>query len=330
MNSSSDSRFEISTADNATTPDSFAEEVRKGLCKHPKSLPSRFFYDATGSQIFEEICTLPEYYLTRAEREILQNHADDIVSRMPSGATLVELGSGSAEKTALLIAAFLGREPELTFVPIDISRSALEDSCPRLLQQHPGLRVSAFEGEYESAIEQLHERTREPLLVLWLGSSIGNLNRSEAHGFLGRLTGNLAPEDRLLIGMDRRKDAASLEAAYDDSAGVTARFNLNLLERINRELGGGFDLSRFRFRARYLEGPGVVESHLVSLERQEVEIRALEARIAFEAGEAIHTENSFKYDGDDIEALAGAAGLVLEKSWSDSQHRFELNLFAPL
>lgn len=322
-------RFSLTTAP-ASARRSFAEEVARGLLTRPKTLPSRFFYDAEGSEIFEEICEQPEYYLTRAEREILAEHADAIAGRMPRGTALVELGSGSAEKTRLLIEAFLRRDGELSFVPIDISRSALEKSAEVLLERYPELSVHAVAAEYEAGIARIRALERQPVLVAWLGSSIGNLGRKEAAAFLGRIRPELQPEDRVLVGIDLRKDAETLEAAYDDARGVTARFNLNLLRRINRELGGGFDESGFEFRARYREHQGVVESHLVSRRAQRVRIEALDASIDFQDGETIHTENSIKYSQDEIEELAREAGLRREREWRDAGDRFSLSLFAAL
>jgi L-histidine N-alpha-methyltransferase len=217
--------------------------VRRGLSKSEKSLPSRFFYDEVGSDLFEQICEVPEYYVTRAERSILQEHSEAIIGMVPDNASLVELGSGSAKKTQLLIEAFLSKQDEVVFLPIDISRAALIASAEQLLVDHPALSIVAVEGDYARGLEAISPLDHGPRLILWLGSSIGNLGRDEAARFLLELRSDLGPEDRLLVGIDLRKDGATLEKAYDDSEGVTARFNLNLLDRINRELGGSFSTS---------------------------------------------------------------------------------------
>ncbi|HWP35288.1 MAG TPA: L-histidine N(alpha)-methyltransferase [Thermodesulfobacteriota bacterium] len=307
----------------------FARDVAAGLTRTPKRLPCRYFYDREGSLLFEEICRLPEYYLPRAEREILERRAPEIAALLPAGAALVELGSGSATKTRLLIEALLRRQGKLRYVPVDISRSVLEESARALLADHPRLAITAIAAEYEEGLEVLRRTPLGPKLLLWLGSNIGNLERPEAAAFLRRLRDLMAPADRLLVGVDLRKDRAVLERAYDDAQGVTARFNLNLLARINRELGGRFDLDAFRHRAVYDEAAGRVEMYLVSTRPQRVAIERLGLEVPFAAGEAIHTENSYKYAPDEIEALAAAAGLRLERLWLDDGQRFADVLLGP-
>ena len=308
--------------------DGFAEEVRRGLSKSEKSLPCRFLYDEVGSALFEQICEVPEYYVTRAERSILQEHSEAILEMLPNDTALVELGSGSAEKTQLLIEAFLAKQDEVVFLPIDISRSALEASASQLLADHPSLSIVAVEGDYVRALEAISPRDHGPRLILWLGSSIGNLGRDEAAEFLSELRSDLSPEDRLLVGIDLRKDRETLEKAYDDSQGVTARFNLNLLDRINRELGGSFDTELFEHRATWQEEPGRVKSDLVSLQAQTVKIVGLDLVVEFDEGEAIHTEYSYKYSTDEIDSLAAEALLSRERTWLDAEGRFSVSLFA--
>lgn len=322
-------RFRLIAQQAQVAPPSFAEEVHRGLSAASRSLPCRFFYDAAGSKIFEEICDLEEYYLTRVERSILREHARNIGERFGEDIELVELGSGSAEKTRLLIEALLAQQQSLVYVPIDISRGALEECSESLLRDHPQLEVHAICSEYEAALAILSEQRTAPRLILWLGSSIGNLHKHEAEDFLAQICARMGEADRMLIGIDLRKDRERLERAYDDSKGVTARFNLNLLVRINRELGGNFQPEQFEFRAQYLEGTGAVESSLVSLRDQEVAIDALESSFSFKRGEAIHTENSYKYSVDEIEALADGAKMVCETRWLDPESLYSLNLFAP-
>ena len=285
-------------------------------------------YDEVGSSLFEQICEVPEYYVTRAERSILQERSEEIIEMLPNDTALVELGSGSAEKTQLLLEAFLAKQDEVVFLPIDISRSALDASARQLLADHPSLSIVAVEGDYARGLEAISSRDHGPRLILWLGSSIGNLGRDEAAHFLSELRNDLSPEDRLLVGIDLRKDRETLEKAYDDSEGVTARFNLNLLNRINRELGGSFDTELFEHRATWQEKPGRVKSDLVSLQAQTVKIVELDLVVEFDEGEAIHTEYSYKYSTDEIDSLAGEARLSRERTWLDAEGRFSVSLFA--
>jgi dimethylhistidine N-methyltransferase len=307
----------------------FARDVRAGLLARPKWLSCQYLYDAQGSRLFEAICTLPEYYLTRAEYEILQAHAADLVRRLPEPVTLIELGSGSAVKTRLLIAALLARQKTLQYVPIDISHSALEGSAQRLLPEYPALTITALRAEYHEGLRYLQTRHTQPRLLLWLGSNVGNFHRAEAATFLREVRQTMTSADRLLMGIDLRKERSVLEPAYDDARGVTARFILNLLARINRELGGHFDLSTFRYRAVYQEQAGRMEMSLVSQVAQRVRVDRLELEVPFEAGEAIHAENSYKYSFEEIETLAAAAGFRIETQWLDGQKRFSANLLAP-
>ncbi len=307
----------------------FANEVSTGLTASPKRLPCRYFYDRDGSLLFEAICELAEYYLTRAEREILQQRAKEVASEFSGRATLVELGSGSAMKTRILIEAFLRRQGDLRYVPVDISRAMLEETSLALLEDYPALHVIAIAGEYSDGLRELGAMSRDPMLILWMGSNIGNLERPDAAAFLRRVRETMAPGDRLLVGIDLRKDRAVLERAYDDSRGVTAQFNLNILARINRELGGHFDLTAFRHSAVYDEEVGRIEMYLVSTRQQRVPIDRLGLEVPFATGEAVHTENSYKYSVAEIETLAAAAGLGARQQWFDVDRRFSVNLLAP-
>lgn len=322
-------RFAIIEARDNTYRAAFAQDVRAGLLGHPKSLPCRYFYDAEGSGLFEAICELPEYYLTRAEREILVERSAELAARFPTEITLVELGSGSAAKTQILIEALLRRHGALRYVPVDISREMLQESARGLLARYPDLRIVAVAGEYRDGLQHLNSPAGRRTLILWLGSSIGNLERREAGAFLHQVRDAMRPGDRLLVGIDLRKDSDILVPAYDDAAGVTARFNVNLLARINRELGGRFDLTRFRHRALYNEVDGRIEMYLVSTGAQRVAIDGLDVEVAFAAGEAIHTENSYKYSLAEIDALADQADLRIEAQWFDAGRRFSLNVLAP-
>src|SRR5262245_6484452 len=314
--------------ENAAEEESFAAAVAAGLARRPRSIPCRFLYDEEGSKLFEEICELPEYYLTRAEREILVARADRVAARFDAPITMVELGSGSSAKTRVLIEACLRRHGSLRYLPVDISRGMLEASSLALLERYPMLEVRAIASELGAALPHLGRESSRPKLVLWLGSSVGNLRRDEAAAFLARVQEAMHPGDALLIGIDLRKSRSVLERAYDDAAGVTARFTLNLLQRMNRELDARFDLRRFAHRARYHEDEGRVEIEIVSRRAQRVAIEALDLEIDFARGEAIHTEDSFKYSPAEILALASAAGLRVEESWLDRAARFSLSLLA--
>jgi dimethylhistidine N-methyltransferase len=308
----------------------FAADVRKGLLQSPKRLSCTWLYDEIGSRLFEEICALPEYYLTRAEREILAVRARELALMLPGETAMIELGSGSSAKTRLLIEAFLARHPRLVYLPIDVSRAMLVESCRALAAQWPGLEVEPIVADYQRGLERaFSSEPARPKLLMWLGSSIGNLSPAEAVTFLSRLRERAVAHDRLLLGIDLRKDRMTLERAYDDARGVTACFNLNLLARINRELGGRFDLQRFRHMARWDAGSGCVSMHLVARGAQRVAIERIGLQVDFSDGESIHTESSFKYDLDAIERLAVDSGFAVERRWLDRGQRFSVHLFRP-
>jgi dimethylhistidine N-methyltransferase len=321
-------RLELVTLPESAS-ESFAQDVVRGLSAREKRLSCHWFYDERGSQLFEEICELPEYYLTRCERSILAVRAAEVAGRFEGPCTLVELGSGSASKTRLLIEAFLARHRRLVFAPIDVSKTMLEESAALLLEDYPRLEIRAFAGRYEPGLDRLARRGVSPKLILWLGSSVGNLDRLQAAHFLRRVRAGMQGADRLLIGIDLRKDRRTLEAAYDDGQGVTARFDLNLLARINREHGGRFDLASFRHRATWRADVGRVDSHLVSLVAQTVRIEALDLDVEFAPGEAIHTESSYKYSQGEIEWLARSSGMAREACWLDDERLYSLNVLAP-
>ena len=304
----------------------FARDVRAGLCSSPKQLFPKYLYDALGSRLFEAICEVPEYYLTRAEHEILSTHADDIVAAIPDSDTLIELGSGSAEKTRQIIEAQIRRHRQLLFIPIDISASALKESSEALLGSYPELRIRAYAADYFQALEALPSLGPRPVLVLFLGSNIGNFEPDEAQNFLRAIRRVLRPNDALLLGADLKKDRAALEAAYNDSLGVTRAFIVNELEHINRELGANFDLWAFGLRSFYNESRGRVEVYLESLRSQDVEIRDLDLSLRFAAGERIHVENAYKFDLKDLNRLAAETGFNLARTWLDKENRFSSNL----
>ena len=306
-----------------------AEIVSSGLSRPQKSLPCHLFYDKRGSQLFEDICALPEYYLTRSEREILEAHAEEIAAQFGGRPMLAELGSGSSAKTQVLIEAFLRRHGRLRYAPIDISPTILEESALVLLDRYDTLEIIAIAAEYRRGLEKIDRQANRNKLILWLGSSVGNFSRKDAGQFLRGVHGHMSADDRLLVGVDLRKSAAILEPAYDDQAGVTAEFNKNILRRLNRELQANFDVNAFAHRAVYVETEGRVEMHLVSERAQCATIGTSGETFQFEAGETIHTENSYKYSFEEMNELARLSGFHPKKRWTDSADLFGLNLWAP-
>jgi L-histidine Nalpha-methyltransferase len=304
----------------------FAEDVRKGLSAEPKRLLPKYFYDELGSLLFDAICLLPEYYLTRAENEIIERYADEIVSAVDGPTTLLEMGSGSASKTKLIVEALLKKQNDLLFIPVDISASALDSSSRILLQSFPRLRIEAYAADYFDSLSALSTKKLGRTLALFLGSNISNFGRDEAPAFLRALRQVLGEGDALLLGADLKKDRSVLEPAYDDALGVTAAFNLNLLARVNRELDGNFNLNNFKHHAFYNEEIGRVEIYVESTRPQAVRIEKLGLEVQFRAGERIHTENSYKYDLHDIDGLATQTGFVREQTWLDFEQRFSSNL----
>lgn len=313
----------------ASGHDALIEGVRLGLSSRTKTLPWEYFYDENGSQLFEAICRLPEYYLTRTEDAILRQHSDEMVAGWTAEPAMIELGSGSASKTRRLIAAALRRYGRLHYVPIDVSPTALVESAQELVRQFPALSVTGYASSYRGALHSLATRIASPRLWVFLGSSLGNYLPKEAVELLSQLAEAMSSDDRLLLGTDLAKDAATLEAAYDDAQGVTARFNLNLLARINRELGADFDLDGFRHRAVYRPDRERVEMHLVSRIDQVVTIPGAGLTVRFSAGECIHTESSHKYTVERLADLARRAGFSEEAVWTDRQGLFRVQRWRP-
>ncbi|HEV2852890.1 MAG TPA: L-histidine N(alpha)-methyltransferase [Thermoanaerobaculia bacterium] len=331
---SSGERFSLRRAPGERARRTFAEDVRAGLAARPKFLLPKYFYDELGSRLFEAITALPEYYLTRAETEILREHAGEIAGFLNGPVRpvrLLELGSGDSQKTRLLIEALLARQGSLEYLPIDISEAAVEASARVLLAAYPDLRVTAHVGEYQQALRALRGETGQApgrTLVLFLGSTLGNLDPEDRPALLRDVRGLLAPGEAFLLGVDLKKSEDVLIPAYDDPLGVTAAFNLNLLGRINRELGGDFDLAAFKHRALYNREAGRMEMHLESRRAQTVAVRALGIEVSFEAGETVHTESSYKFDRAQVAALAAETGFELARTWTDSGGRFASSLLA--
>jgi dimethylhistidine N-methyltransferase len=303
------------------TQSQLAVDVRRGLIRTPRSLPPHIFYDAAGTRLFEEICELPEYYVTRSEREIFQRYAAEVATQMAPVDHVIELGAGSASKTGLLLAHLASRQPSLTFHPVDVSGEALMLARASLWKLIPTLKVRPFEGLYGDAIRTL-SRLQGRKVVLFIGSSLGTFEPATAAQFLRDVRAGLNAGDALLLGTDLPKDRSLLIPAYDDRQGVTAAFNRNALTRINRELGGTFDLRKFRHVALWNEAESRVEMHLESESKQEVRIDALGLRIPLERHERIHTENSYKFSPEAVRQLLAQAGFSVESVWRDGHGWF--------
>jgi L-histidine Nalpha-methyltransferase len=300
------------------------DEVLTGLEQPQKHIPCKYLYDERGSRLFERICELEEYYPTRTELGIMESNAADMARELGAGCLLVEYGSGSSRKTRLLLDHM---ERPAAYVPIDISRETLHRSARALATAYPHLEVLPVCADYTEPVE-IPESRRAPLRrgVYFPGSTIGNFTPADATAFLCRMAGLAGARGGMLIGVDLKKDSRVLELAYDDPRGVTAAFNKNLLARLNRELDADFPLERFRHRAVYDANAGRVEMHLVCDAALTVSVGDVEVR--FEAGETIHTENSYKYELDEFAELAQRAGLAVRRVWTDGERRFSVQLLA--
>jgi dimethylhistidine N-methyltransferase len=300
--------------------DGFREDLIAGLSQPQKQIPPKYFYDAAGSRLFDRICRLAEYYPTRTELAITRASRAAIARFAGAGAELIEYGSGASRKTRILIAAL---QPAV-YVPVDISEAALAGAALRLASEFRWLHIFAVTGDFTRPLRLPAYRMRpgRRRLVYFPGSTIGNLTPEDAQAFLRMTRGQVGRTGAMLVGVDLKKDANVLHAAYNDARGVTAAFNLNLLARANRELGADFDLRRFRHYAFYNPALGRIEMHLVSLARQTVSVGA--HRFSLEPGETIHTENSYKYSAEEFAALAAEAGFRAERIWRDKREWFAL------
>ena len=309
----------------------FAAEVRAGLTKSSqRELPSKYLYDELGSALFEAICVLPEYGLTRADARLLENHAREIVQRLPLPLQVAELGSGTGKKTRWILEA-LSQRQKTYYYPIEISPSALA-ACEKELGQIDLVSVVGYEQPYLEGLRAVAGRRGETdhLLVLFLGSTIGNFDRDAGYKFLRDVRQTLLPGDALLLGTDLEKDIRTQILAYDDPAGVTAAFNLNILGRINRELDANFNLGAFRHEARWNSEERRIEMHLVSLRRQAVDIPAAGLRMMLNEGESIWTESSHKYKAEEVLKMAADTGFRCEGQWIDQEWPFAQNLLVAI
>lgn len=303
-------------------------DLLHGFALSPRRLPPKYFYDAVGSQLFDRICDTPEYYPTRSEAALLAEHAGELLA-LARPRHLIELGSGSSRKTRLLLQAAGQLDLELVYWPFDVCHDMLERTGRALVEEFPGLRVRALGGDYMGGLTHLPRPDGRRLFV-FLGGTIGNFDELETQRFLGDVRAQMQPEDRLLLGADRAKDdAAVLEAAYNDAAGVTAAFNLNLLRVINRELRADFDLDGFRHRALFNRAESRIEMHLVARTRQQVLVAALERSYRFEPGETILTEISRKFTPAMLEAMLARAGFDIERHIEGGERLFSLLLVRP-
>jgi L-histidine N-alpha-methyltransferase len=305
------------------------EVARKGLSREFKELPPKFFYDERGSQLFERITELPEYYPTRAERKILELHVDEIVEAAEGPADLVELGSGSASKTHALLDAMRSSGRLRRYVPVDISEGITRESAQRLVREYPGLEVHGVICDFEHHLERLPDRNGGSRLIAFLGGTIGNFAGPERDEFLSQIGSLMSGDDRLLLGTDLVKDPARLEAAYNDSAGITAEFNKNVLLVLNRELGANFEPDRFEHVARYDEEEERVDIRLRSLADQKVRLDGLEMEVEFAEGEEMRTELSCKFTPRSLERAYGESGLTMTGLWTDPEDLFALSLASP-
>lgn len=303
----------------------FAESVRQTMARRPRSVHPRFFYGPEGSALFDQICELPEYYVTRTEESILESVSSQLGMYLEGDYRLVELGSGSGAKARHVLDALHEAQERVEYVPIDISESSV-DAAAALVRDYPRLHATAVLGTYERGLEEVRAMGGCSNLVAFFGSSIGNMDDGEAAELLSRISGAMGEGGMLLLGADLEKDKSVLEPAYNDSRGVTARFNMSVLRRMNAELGADFDLDAFEHEAAYNESRSRIEMHLRSTRRQRVRIPGAGLDFVLERGELVHTENSHKYSPEKIESMASSAGLEMVRVWQDPESMFAVAL----
>ena len=303
-------------------------EVQNGLHSRPRSLKPWMFYDELGSRLFERITALPEYYPTRTERSLLESHADAIVASACADShplRVLELGAGTASKTCLLLAAAARRKIDVVYMPLDISADALDTACQDIESAFPEVLIEPIVVNYVDSPPKLEEFDGSTL-ALYLGSSIGNFMPRESRTILRNIGSQLRSEDTLVLGTDLVKEESKLIAAYDDDEGVTAAFNLNILNRLNNELGADFDLARFRHCVRWNSVESRIEMHLESTCEQSIQISAAEMELNFRKGETIHTENSYKFTDETVGALLSDSGFEMQQAWKDTREWYALTL----
>tara|TARA_R100001369_G_scaffold954_3_gene3107 strand:- start:62055 stop:63023 length:969 start_codon:yes stop_codon:yes gene_type:complete len=307
----------------------FEEDIYKGLTRNPKQLSSKYFYDKKGDKLFQDIMNMPEYYLTNCEYNIIKSNTEEIADAFegPNGFDLIELGAGDGKKTKLLLKYLADKKVVFDYLPVDISQNALDDLEQSIKNELPTVRTKPQQGTYFKTLERLADYNSRKKVILVLGSNIGNLLHKDAIDFLKQIQVAMSPEDMLFMGFDQKKDPQIILDAYNDKAGITAAFNKNLLERINTELQGNFDLDSFSHWETYDPETGTAKSFLMSIKEQTVTIKDLELTVSFEAWESIHTEISQKYDDAVVEWLANQADLKVSTSFSDKENYYKNYIF---
>ncbi len=309
----------------------FEREILEGLTSYPKYISSKFFYDKKGDELFQKIMELPEYYLTRLEHQILKDNKVEIVKSFdPSreGFDLIELGAGDGKKTRILLKELVDKQYDFTYKPIDISQNAIDGLVSKLNEEYPTMDIEGERGEYFEVLQRLNILSNRKKIIMVLGSNIGNLLHPKAITFLKQLREAMHDQDFVFIGMDQKKNPQKILDAYNDESKVTAAFNKNVLSRINSELGGNFDLDKFKHWETYDPETGTAKSYLVSLEQQQVDIKSLSLNITFDAWETIHTEISQKYDEKTVRWMAEQSGLRILKSYSDTENQYKNYIFS--
>jgi len=320
-----DSRLSYFRRNSTHLEKSFADEICFSLNQNPKFISPKFFYDRNGSILFEEICKLPEYYLTRTEVEILHRIKNDLEDHLDGNFRLVELGSGSSTKTRLILDVLEQYQDKTEYFPIDISE-ILESSSKELLERYDNLHITGILDTYEGGLEFLQNYDDKNNLIVFLGSSFGNFSPNDGLEFLRKINSTMKESDLFLIGLDLVKEKQFLEQAYDDSSGVTSQFNLNVLSRINKELDGNFDLNSFEHYSLYNETEKRIEMYLRSTKKQTAEISKADLTISLEKNELIHTENSYKFTISDIEDMMEQSGFSIKQIWFDEKKHYSMVL----
>ncbi len=307
----------------------FEEDVYTGLTSYPKHLSSKYFYDKKGDKLFQEIMNLPEYYLTNCEYNILKSNTEEIAEAFngADGFDLIELGAGDGKKTKLLLKYLSDKRIDFEYLPVDISQNALDELQESLKNELPNIAVKPQQGTYFKTLERLSDFNSRKKVILVLGSNIGNLLHKDAIDFLKQIQEAMSPDDMLFMGFDQKKNPQTILDAYNDPTGVTAAFNKNILERINNELNGNFDLDSFSHWETYNPETGTAKSFLISKEKQEVEIKSLNITVSFEPWESIHTEISQKYDDQVVKWLASQADLKVTNSFTDEKDYYKNYIF---
>ncbi|NEM97808.1 L-histidine N(alpha)-methyltransferase [Pontibacter burrus] len=324
-------RFTGLTQPGGNSGNQFLQDIIMGLSRSPKQLPSKYFYDAEGSHLFQQIMHLPEYYLTRCEHELLQTHQKAIVGQIAAEGPfqLIDLGAGDALKTKILLRQLAAQQVAVEYVPVDISGDALKELCTALQQEMPAMPVHAIAGDYFTALDWLNNYKPGRKVLLFLGSNIGNFAPDDQVSFLKKVRASMRPKDLLLMGTDLHKDPEIILKAYDDASGVTAAFNLNLLHRMNRELGADIQVGQFRHFALYNPQQGVMQSFLVSQVKQTITLKAASQAFTLQAWEAIHTENSCKFTLEQVQQLGATTGFKVDAVYQDKNNYFADILYAP-